>query len=363
MHGHSHTAATRPKPNTGTLATAMTAMGPAAATNEQALRPTTRYFSKVMTNTTSELPVAVIKELKGGFKNYIPLLLCTHKACSNATRSTDAFDTEIGMNDKGEIRLKQKTMMAAKDHYLSTDDFTEIRENFTRGMQKHLILGNDVELCAPRALDCMDMFREFFSIIAARPDYMQDWPAYRGYIIESYTSWVGRRDDSFGLIFNEQLFYKYKMKNLLPTVLEQLRQPALGPSSFPSFRSNNFGGNSFSGARGRGCGSQSWGTSNPNRGGYQPANFPSSFRPYQAQTTFRCYLCGEPHSHRDHQGNAKRLITNEQGKWIDRLLGNKVMCIAFNIGSSGCRRGPACTYSHSCSFCGDLSHGSARCAA
>jgi hypothetical protein len=303
----------------------------------------------------------VIKELKGSFKNYILLSLCTHKACSNVTQSTDAFDTKIGMNDRGKIRLKQKTMTAVKDHYLSTDDFTEIHENFTHGMQKHLILGNNVKPCTPRALDCMNMFREFFSIIAARPDYTQDWPAYRGYIIKSYTSWIGRRDNSFGLIFDKQLFYKYKMKNLLPTVLEQLRQAAPGPSSFPSFRLNNFGGNSFSGAQGRGHSSQSWGASNPNRRGYQPANFPSSFQPYQAQTTFRCYLCGEPHSHRDHQGNAKQLITSEQGQWIDRLLGNKVMCIVFNIGSSGCRQGPSCTYSHSCSFCGDLSHRSIRC--
>jgi hypothetical protein len=66
------------------------------------------------------------------------------------------------------------------------------------------------------------MFQEFFSVIAARPDYMQDWPAYRGYIIKSYTLWIGRRDDWFGLIFDKHLFYKYKMKNLVPTVLEQL---------------------------------------------------------------------------------------------------------------------------------------------
>jgi hypothetical protein len=212
------------------------------------------------------------------------------------------------------------------------------------------------------------MFCEFFSVIAARLDYTQDWPAYRGYIIESYTSWIGRRDDSFRLIFDEQLFYKYKMKNLLLTVLEQLRQPALGTSSFSSFRlnsfsGNSFSGNSFSGTQGRGRGSQSWGAPNPNRRGFQSANFPSSFQPYQAQLAFRCYLCREPHSHRDHQGNMKRLITNNQGKWVNRVLGNKVVCIAFNVSSSGCQRGPTCTYSHSCSFCGDLSHGSARCAA
>jgi hypothetical protein len=102
--------------------------------------PTRRFFSKAITNATSKLPLSVIKELKGGFKNYIPLALCTHKACENATRYTDPFDTEIGWTDKGEVKLKQKSMTAAKDHYLTTDDFTEARENFVRGMRKHLVM-------------------------------------------------------------------------------------------------------------------------------------------------------------------------------------------------------------------------------
>jgi len=37
----------------------------------------------------------------------------------NATGATDIFDTEIGLNEKGEIKLKQKMLMAAKDHYLT----------------------------------------------------------------------------------------------------------------------------------------------------------------------------------------------------------------------------------------------------
>jgi hypothetical protein len=103
--GRAYATAAHLGPDNGTLMTATIMMGPAVAAMHQASRPTARYFSKVMTNTTSELPVAVIKELKGGFKNYIPLSLCTHKACSNATCSTDAFDTEIGMNDRGEAAL------------------------------------------------------------------------------------------------------------------------------------------------------------------------------------------------------------------------------------------------------------------
>jgi hypothetical protein len=169
----------------------------------------------------------VIKELKAGFKNYIPLALCTHKACSNATRYTDPFDTEIGWSDKGEMKLKQRSMTAAKDHYITTDDFTKAHENFVRGLRKHLVmndLNEEVGSSSVRALECAEMFAEFFGVIVARPDYTQDWPAYRGYIIESYTSWVGRRDDSYGLIFDEQLFYKHKMTHFT-VLLEQLRQP------------------------------------------------------------------------------------------------------------------------------------------
>ena len=88
------------------------------------------YFSTTITNAMGDLPITVIKELKGGFKNYILLPLCMHKACSNATRATDLLDMEIGLNDKGEIKLKQKMLTVVKDHYLTTDDFTEIWENF-----------------------------------------------------------------------------------------------------------------------------------------------------------------------------------------------------------------------------------------
>ncbi|KAF8814324.1 hypothetical protein BYT27DRAFT_7036661, partial [Phlegmacium glaucopus] len=208
------------------LAAIASALGSTASPyvpNPESSQPVRKFFSRTITNTTSELPIAVIKELRSGFKSYIPLALCTHKACSNATRSSDAFDTEIGMNERGEIRLKQKTLTASKDYTISTNDFTEIRENFTRGLKKYLIFGEDVEPGGERALACAGMFSDFFSIIASRPDYTQDWPSYRGYIIEQYTSWIGRRDDSFGLIFDEHLFHKYKMKVLVPSILEQLR--------------------------------------------------------------------------------------------------------------------------------------------
>jgi hypothetical protein len=127
---------------------------------------TRKYFSHIITTTTSDLSASVIKELKSGFKNYIPLALCTHRACLNATRSTDTVDTEIAWNDRGEMRLKQKTMTAAKDYHITTDDFTEIRENFIRGMRKYLIMGEDTVPGGEPAIDCADVFAEFFSTIA-----------------------------------------------------------------------------------------------------------------------------------------------------------------------------------------------------
>ena len=354
--GHSYPHHPQPPPPEPALESVLTpdviaaitrALGPGASL-PSSLRPsTTKYFSNTITDTTSDLPISVIKELKTGFKNYIPLALCTHKACYSATRSTDTFDTEIGWTDKGEMKLKQKAMTAAKDHYLTTDDFTEVRENFVRGMRKYLVMGDDVEPGGDLASACADMFANFFSVIAARPDYTRDWPSYRGYIVESYTSWVGRRDDSYGLIFDEHLFYKHKVTNLVPVIMEQLRQ------SSTSGAAGNTGGRGGPGPRGRGRG-------NGNRGGYQAQGFfPSSNAPY----TPKCYLCGGAHYHKEHQGTATRLVVNDQGKWVDKQLGNKTVCISFNLSSAGCKRGTTCTYNHSCSLCGDLSHGCAKCTA
>jgi uncharacterized membrane protein YgcG len=204
------------------------------------------YFTATITNTTSDLPITMIKELKGGFKNYIPLSLCTHKACSNTTRATDLFDTEIGLNEKGQIKLKQKMLTAAKDHYLTTDDFMEIRENFVRGMHRHLVLRDDSEANSLKVARCASMFADFFSMIAARPDFTLDWSSYRGYIIETYTSWVGQRNNSYGLIFNESIFHQYKMKNLIPSMLEHLKHQT-GGSVGMKVGSGQAGGSGFAG--------------------------------------------------------------------------------------------------------------------
>jgi hypothetical protein len=359
------------------IVAALGAGGVIPATGNNAPPQLGEYFSTTITNATSDLPITVIKELKGGFKNYIPLSLCTHKACSNATRATDLFDTEIGLNEKGEIKLKQKTLTAAKDHYLTTDDFTEIRENFVRGMRRHLVLGDESETNGLKVMRCASMFSDFFSTIAARPDFTIDWPSYRGYVIETYTSWVGRRNDSFGLIFDESIFHQYKMKNLIPSMLEHLKHQTggllsikagsgqAGGSGFAGHGSfvggGSFtGGGGYSSVRGRGRGAYNGAQYNSFRGGGHQQGFPSSFRTHQTPSTIRCFLCAGPHSYREHQGAAKRLVLGEHGKWVDKALGNQIVCIAFNISPSGCRRS-TCNFSHSCSLCGGLSHGSDKC--
>jgi hypothetical protein len=151
------------------------------AASTQMVQPATqRYFSNAITNTTSDLPISVIKELKAGFKNYIPLALCMHKACQSAVHSTDPIDTKIGWTVKGEMQLKQKSMNVAWDHYLTTDDFMEIREIFVRGICKYLIMSDDSDSGGDCVMDCADMFQDFFNIIAARPNY-----AYSGLAILS----------------------------------------------------------------------------------------------------------------------------------------------------------------------------------
>lgn len=240
----------------------------------------------------------------------------------------------------------------------------------------HLILGDESDANRMKVQWCAAMFLDFFSMIAARPDFMLDWPSYRGYIIETYTSWVGRQNDSYGLIFDEAIFHKYKIKNLLPSVLEHLKQQSgnlqnikasggqAGGGSYAGSGNVPGGGNftgtgGYSGVRGRGRGAYNGFQHNSSHGrGHQ--FFPLSFHSYQPSTTTKCYLCAAPHSHREHQGSTKRLVLAKHGKWVNKALGNQIVCIAFNSSPSGCRH-PICNYSHSCSLCGDLTHGSDKC--
>ena len=265
--------------------------------------PDTPYFSCVILDLMSELPLSVIKKLKSSFRNYIPLSFCMHQACLNATCSTDMFNTKIGMNERGEIRLKQKTMSSAKDQFMTCIDLTEICENFVCGMVKYLVLDGDSKPGTPRALACASMFHAIFSTITARLDFTLDWTSYKGYMIETYSSWIGQRDHTYGIIFNEGLFFKYKMQHLLPAVMDHLHT-----SGF-----NNTISNPASSSHGQSCSYLSWPGTNT---GWHPSSsqaassqiFPPNQHfpnPTSSFHIIRCYLCGEQHVHRNHQGPAK----------------------------------------------------------
>ena len=61
------------------IVAALGAGGTVLATSSDAPLQLGEYFSATIMNAMSDLPISVIKELKGRFKNYIPLSLCTHR--------------------------------------------------------------------------------------------------------------------------------------------------------------------------------------------------------------------------------------------------------------------------------------------
>jgi hypothetical protein len=150
------------------------------------------------------------------------------------------------------------------------------------------------------------------------------------------------------------------LNNLVPAVIEQLRGQVAGGIPHMNFSySTHRGSSSFPSQRARGRGGYSG--YGGGRGGNFTASFPPSFPPPFQSQTIKCYLCATPHLHRDHEGNARRLVRNELGKWIDKALNDRIVCVTHNVSPHGCKRGPICFYSHSCSLCGDLSHGSWKC--
>jgi hypothetical protein len=109
-------------------------------------------FTQKIADLSNELAPNIIKLLEAGFKTYIPLSSCTHKSCQLASRSAEAFDSEISMNEKGEIKLKHKAMNVAHDHQMSTNDFLQVRENLIPAIHKHLILAGKTAKGAPPQL-------------------------------------------------------------------------------------------------------------------------------------------------------------------------------------------------------------------
>jgi hypothetical protein len=307
-----------------------------------------KLFSQVITDSLNELPPHIIKALKDGLKTYIPLASCTHKSCRTASRTVDTFDnSELSVTDKGEFKVKHKSMNPARDHHITTDEFSQIRENFVRGVRKHLILAGETETGSASANACADMFAAFFSNIASRPDWTEDWSLYRGYLIDCYTAWIARCDDSYGMIFSEVAYEKFKLKSLTPSIVEIVRQQMTDTSNYHAQNNSN--------GRGRGNGSGT--PRGRGRGGFDSSGRGHSFR-VRSPT---CYLCGGEHHYKEHQGKAKRLIF-EDGMWVDKALDNRIICISFNVNPDGCRRkAGTCSYGHTCSLCGDPSHGCCKC--
>jgi hypothetical protein len=327
---------------TNALAPKYTDRLPASAPLPNAEPIPLKRFSQVIKDTTSELPPHIIKALAGGFKIYIPFASCTHAACRTASRTVESYDNEISLTEKGEVKVKHRSMNPARDHHLTSQEFCQVRVNLIRGVRNHLILSDESVTGAPSAHECADMFANFFQAIEERPDWTEDWPDYRGYLIETYSAWVARRDDSFGMFFDEQAFHQFRIKNIQPNIAEAVRKEVATTSSNLPSRSSN-GNNKRGTQRGKGRG-----------GGASTQSFRDS------TTDIKCFLCGGNHLHKDHQGKTKRLV-EEDGKWVDKALGNKIVCIVFNISLNGCRRGSNCFYSHTCSFCGDPGHGCAAC--
>jgi hypothetical protein len=271
----------------------------------------------------------------------------------------DSFDnSELSVTDKGEFKVKHKSMNPARDHHITTDEFSQIRENYVHGIRKHLILAGETEAGSASAHACADMFTAFFSNIASRPDWTEDWSLYRGYLIDAYTAWIARSNDSYGMIFSESAYEKFKLKSLTPSIIEIVRQQMNSSSDTSNYP------NTYNNSTGRGRGNGPFTPNHSDRRGRGRGGFDSSGRGHSFRgRAAKCYLCGGEHHYREHQGKAKRLIL-EDGMWVDKALDNRIICISFNVNPEGCRRRPGtCSYGHSCSLCGDPTHGCCKCSA
>jgi hypothetical protein len=137
------------------------------------------------------------------------------------------------------------------------------------------------------------MFAAFFMSIATRPDWTKDWMVYRGYL-DTYSTWVSRSNNTFGMFFTKQSYVKYQLKTLVPNIQSIVRHQLDNPNNAAGKGAASHD-NANRGARGSSSAMRGCGLGNQYNGMCGPSMNQAQVRP---SGPLKCFLCSEPHFHK-----------------------------------------------------------------
>ncbi|KAF8063170.1 hypothetical protein FPV67DRAFT_231361 [Lyophyllum atratum] len=287
------------------------------------------------------IPAKVVKILRAGYREYIPLDSLTDAACTRAATEPVQPDTGFSIGAAGDLRLRTSHLDAKNEVHISLIDWCQAAPTLIRAMRQHFLAAGDDDYGGPNAKIIAMGFERHFELLRLRRDFQSQFDVALAYDMHLRRSWVldssqFRMDVFHGDIWDH--FMRAKQGTML-----NLLKARLDASSSDSFRNK----------------ARTPDTANQARRGDAAA------RPNVAaagdQPRVRCMFCGS----RDHKYPACKhvglyLHKDNDGKW--RSPTGATYCIGHN-GPKPCARGEACIHVHACSLCGNGLHNAQICPA
>ncbi|KAF8074780.1 hypothetical protein FPV67DRAFT_1409295 [Lyophyllum atratum] len=284
------------------------------------------------------IPIKVVKILRAGFREYIPLDSLTDAACTRAATEPVQPDTGFSIGATGDLRLRTSHLDAKNESRISLIDWCQAGATLVRAMRAHLLAAGDDIHGGPNAKIITATFERHFEILRLRRDFQSQFDVALEYDMHLRRAWVLDSSQFRMDVFHTDI-WDHLLRNKQGTMLDLLRS-RLDASSSGSFR-------------------------NGGRAASETANAPRPNRAAQGATggqpRIRCMFCSSyDHKYPVCKENGRYLHKDAAGIW--RSPTGATYCINHN-GPRACSRGEACLHVHACSLCGDGRHAAQACPA
>lgn len=311
------------------------------------------------------VPARIIRILRAGWTDHIPLDAITNRACRLATfQLTRNTEHGLTMGSDGRIISKASPIDHSKEDKIDVSDWYQASRNLISAIANHLWASGDSAAGGANARRIAEIFSRHFLTLQGRTDFEESFAVYREYDINIRRRYLHQSALFSPAVFQQKLYesiarsHDLQERSSLRDLLSRASASAFTPSARPGTTSLTHKSFKFQGAF-QPRSDNGWVA----RGSAQnPSEKGRSFLAGALADRFgniRCMFCASSaHKYSSCPGPGRFLRKDSAGVWRDTA--GKTVCINFN-GPITCPRGPACPHLHTCSLCGSGSHSAQSC--
>lgn len=316
--------------------------------------PTATFTAQVDPNEVL-IPVKIIRILRSGWMDHIPLDAITNDACRlAASQASRNSDHGLTMNADGRIISKATLLDTSKEDKITISDWYQASRNLVYAIRQFLLAGGDDKPGGPNAKAISAVFGKHFVTLQMRADFEASFATYRDYDINIRRRYVNG-SSSFNPGIFQQSLYESIERTHFAAERAALQVEHAAVKSLLAQKSSSGGSSRQS--------NSSSSKTYTYQGSFQPRTDNGwkakagghSFRASSSGSSNNaCMFCGSrDHKYSLHSGPAKFLKKDPGGIWRDDA--SRTYCVNFN-GPFPCPRGSSCPHAHACSLCGTGSH-------